>query len=250
MTPSLQREWEELLGHPATASAFAPEMIADLPELVRRWLSHAITPGTPLWPAVELTMRGQIRIGLWRPFTARQVLVPGRGFIWAATARVAGLPVTGFDRFTGGSGQMRWRLASVLPVMSGTGADITRSAAGRLAAEGVSLLPTAFRTASWVPGPEPDTVVAAVRVDGTDEGESVQLRIGDDGRLREVLMQRWGTPDRQPAGRYPFGVQVEAERTFDGVTMAARFRAGWWAGTDRAEAGEFFRAEITGAAFS
>jgi hypothetical protein len=54
-------------------------------------------------------MRGHIRLGGWRPFTAQQVLAPS-GFVWAATARVAGLPVTGFDRYSSGTGQMRWRL--------------------------------------------------------------------------------------------------------------------------------------------
>jgi hypothetical protein len=31
--------------------------------------------------------------------------------------------------------------------------------------------------------------------------------------------------------------------------VPGRFRAGWWAGTDQADAGEFFRAEITAATF-
>jgi Family of unknown function (DUF6544) len=60
----------------------------------RRWLTRAIAPGIPLWPTVQLFMRGQIRLGQWRPFTACQVLAPPAGCIWAATARLAGLPVT------------------------------------------------------------------------------------------------------------------------------------------------------------
>jgi hypothetical protein len=31
-------------------------------------------------------MHGQIKLGRWRPFTARQVLTPPDGYIWAATA--------------------------------------------------------------------------------------------------------------------------------------------------------------------
>lgn len=36
----------------------------------RRWLLHAVAPGTPLWTSVQLTMRGQLELGEWRPFTA------------------------------------------------------------------------------------------------------------------------------------------------------------------------------------
>ena len=67
-----------------------------LPEPARRWLSHAIAPGTPLWGSVELTMHGQIKLGRWRPFTARQVLTPPDGYIWAATAVVANGMATAF----------------------------------------------------------------------------------------------------------------------------------------------------------
>ena len=78
---------------------------------------------------------------------ARQVLAPPRGFVWAATARFIGIPVIGFDRLSSGSGQMRWRLGGLVPVVSATGPDVTRSAAGRLAGETV-LVPTTSRAAT------------------------------------------------------------------------------------------------------
>ena len=114
----LREEWAVLAEHPAPTGRFDADRVADLPEAARRRLRHAIEPGTPLWRGVELTMTGHIKLGTWRPFTAREVLAPPHGFIWAATARVAGLPVTGFDRFSAGSGQMRWRLLGGIPLMS------------------------------------------------------------------------------------------------------------------------------------
>jgi hypothetical protein len=63
-------------------------------------------------------------------------------------------------------------------------------------------------------------------------------------------VNRWGNPGGAPFGRYPFGVRVEAESTFGGITIPSVLRAGWWWGTERQEEGEFFRAEITGAVFS
>lgn len=246
-TRGVRAEWARLADQPAPSGRFTRDAVADLPEPARRWLLHAIAPGTPLSPVVELTMRGQIRIGRWRPFTARQVLAPPHGFVWAATARFAGLPVTGFDRYGGGTGQLRWRLLGLVPVATGAGPDVTRSAVGRLAGEATVWLPTAFPGARWSAGPDADTAVATWRIDGQDE--AVQLRVGGDGRLREVLLRRWGNPDGRPYGRYRFGVAVAAERTFGGLTIPARIRAGWEWGTDRQDTGEFFRAEITAATF-
>ncbi|RFU21241.1 hypothetical protein D0Z06_11935 [Geodermatophilus marinus] len=208
-----------------------------------------------MWRSVELRMRGRIRIGAWRPFTARQVLAPPTGFVWAATARFAGLPVTGFDRLTGGTGQMRWKLLGLLPVLTATGADVTRSAAGRLAGEGLCWLPTGYPDVAWSAGDDPDTVTATYRIghryagDDRTASEVAHLRIGPDGGLRELVLQRWGDPGGRPAGRYPFGVAVEAERTWQGVTVPSIVRAGWDRGTDRQAEGEFFRAEITDVTF-
>lgn len=243
----VREEWDRLSIGTTDPESFDPDMLAGLPEPARRWLGHAITVGTPLWNTVELRMEGQIRLGSWRPFTAWQVLSPPSGFIWAAETRVAGVPVTGYDRYSGATGEMRWRLLGVVPVMSATGPDVSRSAAGRLAGEAV-LLPTVFRHADWTAGAEPDTTVMRWRLAGSEERTT--LHVDADGRLREAVLQRWGNPDGAPFGRHPFGVAVEEEATFGGVTIPAVLRAGWWWGTDRAAEGEFFRARITSATFS
>jgi hypothetical protein len=41
--------------------------------------------------------------------------------------------VTGHDRLSSGTGEMRWRLLRLIPGMTAAGPDITRSAYGRLA---------------------------------------------------------------------------------------------------------------------
>jgi hypothetical protein len=243
---TVRRDWALLAGDSEPPEPFDAAMIADLPEAARRWLTHAIANGTPLWASVILTMRGEIRLGAWRPFTATQVLAPPRGFIWAATARFLGLPVTGFDRYSSGSGQMNWRLGGLVPVMTATGTEVTRSAAGRLAGE-MALAPTTFRGATWTTGSDDDHTVAAWRID--DHEERAEFSVGADGRLFGVAMQRWGNPVGAPFGRYPFGVDFEAEETFAGVTIGSQLRAGWWWGTERQAEGEFFRATITNATF-
>ena len=106
-------------------------------------------------------------------------------------------------------------------------------------------VPTAYRRAEWT-GDGSDA--CATWFIG-DRREAVDLEIDDDGRLRGAVMQRWGNPDGASFGRYPFGVAVESEATFGGITIATRVRAGWWWHTDKQADGEFFRATITEAAF-
>jgi hypothetical protein len=237
----VREQWAELSRPTPDPVPFDPAMVADLPEPARRYLTHAIAAGTPLWRSVQVAMVGQIKIGTWRRFHADQVVAPGQGYVWAAVARLFGAPVVGYDRLGSGSAEMRWRLLDVVPLVDVSGPDVSRSAAGRLASE-VVLVPTAFSSATWTAG-GPDTAVATWGA-GPDQ-QRVELHLGPDGRLLDLVMLRWGDPDGRPFGRYPFGVSVDREHTRDGVTTPAVVRAGWWRGTERQEAGEFFRAEIT-----
>lgn len=244
---SVRAEWARLAAPSSDGQpVFDPSTVTDLPEPVRRWLVHAITPGTPLWRSVTLTMRGEIRLGSWRSFTATQVIAPSEGYIWAATARFLALPIVGFDRLTADTGEMKWRLLNLIPVLTAGGVDVTRSAAGRLAGETV-FVPTMFGQATWKAAEDANTAVATWQI-GPDT-ETALLRVSSRGELTLVVLERWGNPDGAAYGRYPFGVVVEREQVFHGVAIPSEFRAGWWWGTERQEAGEFFRANITDAYF-
>src|SRR5690606_38976796 len=78
-------DWADLT-RPAAAT---PARVAgELPAAAGRWLAHATPAGSPPRSVAELRMEGEIRLGgRWHPFTARQVIAPGRGFVWAARAR-------------------------------------------------------------------------------------------------------------------------------------------------------------------
>ena len=226
-----------------TVERFDPDAVLDQPEVVRRWLGRALAVGVPLGGAVQLRMHGQIRLGgEWRPFEADQVIAPPHGYIWAATARIAGVPVTGFDRYSDDTAEMRWKLMGLLPVVTASGPDVTRSAAGRLAAE-IFLAPTAFASARWEATGDRDVMAGSFSFPhGT---ERVELRVAADGQVCSASMLRWGNPDDAPFGRYPFGAELSYSETFpDGLTIPTTLRAGWGWGTDAWEAGEFFRARI------
>lgn len=231
---------------PPPATRFDPEALDSLPAPAQRWLRHSIAPGTPAYSSVELRMEGEIRLGTWRRFTARQVIRPGRGYLWAARTHVAGVPVSGYDVMSPTSARMRWRAAGLVPIVDAGGDNVLTSAAGRLAGECV-FVPTAYAGADWAEHGDPNVAVATWRI-GLLVNRA-RLAVGHDGHLLAVSMERWGRPDGKTYARHPFGVSFHDELTVDGVTIPQSFRAYWHWGTEREDEGEFFRAQITSAHF-
>jgi hypothetical protein len=177
-----------------------------------------------------------------------QRLSPDQGFVWAATARPLGLPVHGFDRWTRGTGEMRWRLLDAVPVVSATGEDVTRSAAGRHAGELLVALPAAALApeVTWCPL-NADRAVAAVRV-GTGIQE-VTVTVAADGALSEAVMQRWGPLGHGSYGTQPFGATLHEELVVGGMRIPRRITAGWHYGTGRWPEGQFIRWTVDDARF-
>jgi hypothetical protein len=242
--------WERLARPTVSPPGFDPPMTESLPEPARRWLTHVIAPGTPLARAVILEMRGHIRLGRWIRFRAVQVHAPPAGFIWAARAHWGPMWIGGYDRYSGATGEMRWRLFSRIPMMSATGPDIDRSAAGRVALDSI-LVPSAWlqEAVTWQTSDNDDKVLAKWQID--DQTLPVTLNVGRDGALRSLTMPRWAKPRGHPWGEYPFGGTLADETDFDGIKLSRTIRAGYFYGTDKWDgpSGEFFRAEITKARF-
>jgi hypothetical protein len=222
---------------------FQPDRISGLPEPARRYLEHAIASGTPLATAVRLRMHGEIKLGQWLPFTAEEVIHWSRGMIWKATVRRNGIPIRGSDRLVDGKAAMRWKLFGLIPVMTASGPDITRSAAGRMMAESVWLPSALLRQESSWTGQEVRLTVA---------GESANLTLAVDGvgRLHSLHLSRWGNPEGKEFRYVDFGGVVEEEATFRGYTVPARIRIGYYPGTPRFDTeGEFFRGFIDSAEY-
>jgi len=240
LTEAAARDWVELASSPPGASSFSAGATAGLPEPVRRWLTHAVAEGTPLARAVELRMHGEIFLGRWAGFTADQRLSVDGGFVWAATARPFGLPIRGFDRWTHGTGEMRWRLFGAIPMASASGEDVTRSAAGRHAGELLVALPTAALSPEvhWR-SLDSDRAVASVAGEGGTH--EVTVTVAHDGALTELVMQRWGPLGRGSFGELPFGATLHGEVSTRGVRVPRRITAGYHYGTDRWAQGQFIR---------
>ncbi|HET9772752.1 MAG TPA: DUF6544 family protein [Acidimicrobiia bacterium] len=242
MTPEWTRLEALVSALPATGN-FEPEVVAEAPEPVRRYFEAGITPGTPLAAAVRLEMRGSIKIGRWLPFRARQLLAPALGTVWEA--RVAGV-ISGSDRYVEGSGGMDWKLFGRRRLVHAEGPDVSRSAAERAAGESI-WVPTALVPTGGVEWTAVADDRIAVEVDTDGRRTRVEHGLDPSGALVRSSFVRWGDPDNTGTwGRHPFGVEVTGQRTFDGVTIPAKGRAGWHYGTGRWESGVFFRYEITG----
>lgn len=229
---------------------FSPDRVADLPEPARRYLRHAIPPGTPLARIVRLEMDGSM---LPRPggprvaLTADEVLAPHVGFTWTARARMFGLPVRVHDHYFENEGSVRVTVFGVIPLARETGADVTRSSRGRLVAESV-WCPTAL-IGSDVPWEALDADRARFTLTVDGDSIPVTVRIGHDGALREVTLERWGTVDVPSARPIPYGFEVLDAATFEGVTIPVRLRGGWWYGTDRFDPGAAAEFVIRAASF-
>jgi hypothetical protein len=205
-------------------AAIDPGHFSTRPAIVQEYLAHAIAAGTPLASAVRLRMHGTIKLRRWRRFRAEQVIVRDRGMIWRARVRSRAFMIRGEDRLVGGEGAMNWKILGALPVMRAAGPDITRSVAGRVAAESI-----------WLP-----SLLCDDKVGWHGENGVAQARFAVDGHAAEIALAlnhgcvqsvslaRWGNPDGGAFRDASFGARVDQEATFGGYTIPARLRVGWY----------------------
>ena len=227
----------DLFAVDARPPTFSEAHLDGFPEPARRYLRHAIAPGTPLAPACRLWMDGTMTPTPGAApvdLTAVETLAPQRGFVWTAQARMKGLPVRVRDDYLDDDGGVDVVALGLVPVPLASGPDVTRSSRGRLVGEGV-WCPTALVHPSVVwEAVGADRARFTIPVDG--DPVAVTVRVDADGALREVTLDRWGAPGGGPARQHPYGFRVDAEGTFDGVTIPTHVTGGWGYGTDAFDA--------------
>ena len=230
------------------ASVPRPADLSHLPEAAQRYLRHAIAPGTHLAAVVRLRMHGEIKLKQWLPFEAEEVIHAERGMIWKATVGTGLGQFRGTDRVVDGHGSMSWRILRILPVVRGSGPDISRAGAGRVAAELLWLPSMLLAPGVFWSGFHPSRVQASLNVQG--HPVSLNLSVGERGELNSLSLARWGNPDGGAFRHVEFGAFSEGESTFGGYTIPTRLRAGWHFGSDRFyREGEFFRVTIRAAEY-
>jgi hypothetical protein len=241
--------WQALEA-PSLHQVFTEDMVSDLPDPARRYLLHAIRPGTALASSVSIEMRGAMRLKPeqeWMPMKARQFLAPPKGFVWRAEVGAGLMRFSGGDHYANGSGRVRFWLWGVIPLVKQEGPDISRAALGRLVCETIwlpsSLLPQ--RGVKWE-ALDDESAQATIKIG--EEMTTLTLFVEPDGRLREIRILRWGNQTEDGSyGYIPFGGQIQEERAFGGYTIPSKVGVGWRLGTDHYF--EFFRAQIEDAVF-
>lgn len=141
----------------------------------------------------------------------------------------------------GGEGNRRpFRLVSVMWRAD----DLTRGAAGRLAAELTPFSAWAGMV-SWSEATA-STAVAATTGRFTHR---VSTRIDGDGRLIDLASLWWANTDDKRFREEAFEAIFSAETRFEEYVLPSSFTARWWARSDRRNEGEFFRCTTDHASF-
>jgi hypothetical protein len=188
-------------------------------------------------------MSGRIKVGgIWLPFTAAQ-RCDGKSFVWRASVglgRLRLLEVT--DRYQDAEGSVTGKLLGRWALFDQADANVVRSAAGRTALEAVfaprALLPG--RGYAWRAESD-DHVVASTEI--PPERVELDLGVAPNGRLLNVVAQRWGEVSKGTFAYLPFGGDMHEERRFGDLVIPSRLTAGWNYGTDKYS--PFFKATIT-----
>ncbi len=120
----------------SSAATVSCEMIAPLPEPVRRYLEFSGVAGKPLVRSVTVKQTGRIRQSPekpWMPFRAIETYsLDPPGFIWQAKAYRGRFPIlTVRDSYVEGRGGMRVRLAGIFPIVNASGPELDHSSAVR-----------------------------------------------------------------------------------------------------------------------
>lgn len=228
-------EWNRLVSlQPGSPAQFDYAMLAGLPEPARRYFTHAIRPGTPLLPVVEIDMTGQFGLGTkddprYQPMQARQILAAPEGFVWIMRTR-GGVPVSGSDS----GAWTRFRVLWLIPVARlGGDADHTRSAFGRYVAEAVIWSPAALLPGPAVTWEGVDADTARVTIRHRDLEQAVDVSVDAQGRPLEVTFQRWSNANPDQVHRLqPFGAVMSDFREVGGYRLPFRVEAGNLFGTD------------------
>lgn len=230
---------------------FEPAMVADLPEIARRYFNHAIAVGTPLHTTVRVEMEGTFLLGTSASFqsyamTARQILSPPLEFVWVPVMRSGAMTISGSDALVQGAGWTRFWINGLVPVVNLQDTpDLNLSARARAAMESVwapaSLLPA--NGVAWE-----QTGPNAARLTFGTSLEPVDLTLAADGRVLEIVTMRWSDVNADKTFRLqPFGGTMGAEQTFAGFTIPSELKVGNLYGSP--DYLPFFQARITAAEY-
>ena len=211
---------------PSRAGVVTEEMLADLPEPVRRYLRCTGVVGKPFPGTIRLRQKGKMRPAPgrpWVPVDAEECYsVQPPGFVWSGTARVGSFPVVrARDMYADGTGRMLVKVASLWPVVDASGAQMNQAAMMRYLSEMI-WFPAAFLADNISFEPVDD---GSARVTLTDHGRTATatMVIDHEGRLTNFVARRYRTPDASSPDTWSTPITGYGE--FEGLRLPASGKA-------------------------
>jgi hypothetical protein len=211
---------------PSRAGVVTEQMLADLPEPVRRYLRYAGVVGKPSPGTIRLRQQGKMRLAPgqpWIPLDAEEhYSVQPPGFVWAGTARLGPLPVArARDMYAGGEGRLLVKVASLWPVVDASGAQMDQGEMMRYLSEMV-WFPAAFLAGNVAFQAVDDS---SAQVTLTDQGQTATgtLVFDNQGRLTNFVAQRYRTADASSPQTWSTPITGYGE--FEGLRLPTRGKA-------------------------
>jgi hypothetical protein len=211
---------------PGRAGVVTEEMLADLPEPVRRYLRYTGVVGRPFPGTIQLRQEGQLGPGPgqpWMPVDAEEhYSVQPPGFVWAGTVRVGPLAVgRARDMYAEGKGRLLVKVASLWPVADASGEQMDQAAMMRYLSEMI-WFPAAFLADNISFAPIDGS---SARVTLTDHGRTATgtLVFDQQGQLTGFVAKRYRTADASSPETWSTPVTGYGE--FEGLRLPARGKA-------------------------
>ena len=205
------------------------EMIAGLPEPVRRYMNWSGVVGRPWIRTAYVKQSGLFRLGLdkpWMPLKAEQIFtVDPPGLRWNARFKLYGLPLmSARDTYQNGQGRMFGKLAGLVTLFDDRSEKLSFGTQMRYLSE-IIWLPTAYLSdkISWSPVDD-----NAADLSFTDQGRTVGGRMffDDLGRPTRFETMRY----REVKGDYvwlPWITVNEAYGVHEGLNLPVRSLVSW-----------------------
>ena len=228
----VQADVETLLATaaPPRDGVVTEEMLRDLPEPARRYLTYAGVVGRPFVGTVRLTQTGQIQMTAgqpWFPLQAEQHFsVQPPGFVWEAVVPADVLPLLrGKDTFLDGTGRMLITAAGLLPIVDATGPELDQGEMLRFLSE-MMWFPAAFlgENISFEPLDEGSAHVSLTHAGRTVTGT---IFVDQDGKLTRFEADRSYPGDGGNPSFQRWSTPVDEYGEFNGLRIPVRARAVW-----------------------
>lgn len=226
---------------PARAGVVTEEMLAGLPEPVRRYLHYTGVVGKPFPSVIRLHQKGRMRPGPgqpWMPLDAEEhYSVQPPGFVWAGRAHLGPVAVgRARDMYANGTGRMLVTVASLWPVVDASGAQMDQNGLTRYLSEMI-WFPAAFLAGNISFEAVDDS---SARVTLIDHGRpaTATMVFDEEGRLTDFVAKRYRTADANSPDTWSTPITGYGE--YEGLRLPTRGMAIW-----RVPEGDFEYIEVT-----